>query len=181
MAILCAHFRRQTPILQGHGSFQQGQMRFPQGRWHIAPTPAKAPTMSLTPTFGYSSLLVGVGGAIGAWLRYVTGRLWLTAVGPATASAFPYATLTANVLGSLCMGVLVGWLAREGTGGGEHLRLLLGVGVLGGYTTFSSFAMEFALFVERGTLGLAALYVGATLIAGFAALFGGLWLVRIAA
>ena len=47
--------------------------------------------------------------------------------------------------------------------------------------TFSSFALEFALFVQRGNLGLAALYVGASLVAGFAALFGGLYIMRVAA
>jgi len=125
-------------------------------------------------------LAVAAGGALGAWLRYQTGRLFISTMGPAAASAFPWATLTVNVLGSAAMGLLVGWLARHGTGG-EHLRLLLGVGVLGGYTTFSSFALEFAVFVERGALGLAAAYVALSLIAGFAALFGGLWLTRVAA
>ena len=135
---------------------------------------------NLGPTFASSSLLVAAGGGVGAWLRYATGRVWLAAVGPITASAFPWATLSCNVLGSLAMGVLVGWLARHGSSGGETWRLLLGVGVLGGYTTFSSFALEFALFVERGTLGTAALYVGLSLGAGFVALFAGLWLARIA-
>lgn len=138
--------------------------------------------MNPSPSFGLSSLLVASGGGLGAWLRYLTGRAWLTLAGPATATAFPWATLTANVFGSLSMGLLVGVLARHGGGtaafGGEHWRLLLGVGVLGGYTTFSSFALEFALFVERGALGLAALYVAASLVAGFAALFGGLMLTR---
>ena len=78
------------------------------------------------------------------------------------------------------MGLLVGWLARHGTAG-EAWRLLLGVGVLGGFTTFSSFALEFAVFAERGALGLAAGYVAISLVAGFAALFGGLWLMRVAA
>lgn len=133
--------------------------------------------MSSPPTFASSSLLVALGGGFGAWLRYLTGRVWLAAAGPVAASAFPWATLTCNVLGSLAMGLLVGVMARHGTGG-EGARLLLGVGVLGGYTTFSSFAMEFALFVERGQLGAAALYVAVSLVAGFAALFAGLWLVR---
>ncbi|OYU34627.1 CrcB family protein [Novosphingobium sp. PASSN1] len=125
-------------------------------------------------------LAVAAGGALGAWLRHQTSRLFLSAVGPASASAFPWATLTVNVLGSAAMGLLVGWLARHG-GGGEPWRLLLGVGVLGGFTTFSSFALEFAVFVERGALGLAASYVALSLVAGFAALFGGLWLMRVAA
>lgn len=125
-------------------------------------------------------LAVAAGGALGAWLRYQTGRLYLAAIGPVAASAFPWATLTVNVLGSAAMGLLAGWLARHGSEG-EQWRLLLGVGVLGGYTTFSSFALEFALFVERGQLGLAATYVAASLIAGFTALFAGLWLMRVAA
>ncbi|MES2491874.1 MAG: CrcB family protein [Pseudomonadota bacterium] len=141
--------------------------------------------MSVTPSFGFSSLLVAGGGAFGAWLRFCTGRLWLSAAGPAAASAFPWATLTVNILGSLGMGLLAGWMAfHHGADtilSSHTLRLLLGTGILGGYTTFSAFALEFALFVERGALGLAAVYVGTSLAAGFAALFGGLWLMRVAA
>jgi CrcB protein len=130
-----------------------------------------------TPTFFSSSLLVALGGGAGAWLRYVVGRLWLAAIGPLTASAFPWATLTVNVLGSLAMGLLTGWLARHGHGG-ETWRLLLGVGVLGGFTTFSSFSLEFALLVERHALGMAAVYVAVSLAAGFAGLFAGLAIMR---
>ncbi len=133
--------------------------------------------MNSPPTLATASLLVLGGGAVGSWLRLMTGRLWLAAIGPVAATAFPWATLTANILGSFCMGLLVGWLARH-SAGGETWRLLLGVGLLGGYTTFSSFALEFALFVERGALGMAALYVGVTLAAGFTALFAGLFLIR---
>ena len=138
--------------------------------------------MTTPPTFAMTSLLVAAGGGFGAWLRHATSRAWLAAIGPVAASAFPWATLTVNVLGSLMMGLLVGWLARHGSASGpwgaEGWRLLMGVGVLGGYTTFSSFALEFALFVERGALGMAAVYVGASLVAGFAGLFTGLFLMR---
>lgn len=129
------------------------------------------------PTFLTSSLYVALGGALGSWLRYIVGRVWTGAIGPVAASAFPWATLTVNVLGSFAMGILVGWLARHGTGG-EGARLLLGVGVLGGFTTFSAFALEFGLLVERGALGTAAGYVALSLAAGFAGLFAGLYMMR---
>lgn len=122
-------------------------------------------------------MLVTGGGAFGSWLRFATGRVWTLLIGPIAASAFPWATLTVNVVGSLLMGVLIGWMARFSSGG-EFWRLLLGVGVLGGFTTFSSFSMEFALFVERGQLGLGAVYVGVSLLAGFGALFLGLAAMR---
>jgi CrcB protein len=131
------------------------------------------------PTFLTSSLLVALGGALGSWLRYVTARLWTAAIGPVGASAYPWATLTVNVLGSFAMGLLAGWLAHHGTGG-ESWRLLLGVGVLGGFTTFSAFALEFGLLVERGMVGTAAGYVALSLVAGFAGLFAGLYMMRAA-
>ena len=129
------------------------------------------------PSFLTSSALVALGGGLGAWLRFLTGAAWTRAIGPVAASAFPLATLSVNVIGSLAMGMLAGWLARHGSGG-EPWRLLLGVGVLGGFTTFSAFSLEFALLVERGQLGLAMAYVALSLIAGFAALFAGLFIMR---
>ena len=74
------------------------------------------------------------------------------------------------------MGGLIGWLAR-GTlaeGSGEPLRLLVGVGLLGGFTTFSAFSAELVTMLHRGQPGLAAGYVAASLVAGVAAVVIGL-------
>lgn len=138
----------------------------------------KAPAMN-PPSFLAASLIVAVGGAVGSWLRYVVvARLWLQAAGPA--AAFPWATLSVNVAGSFAMGLLAGWLARAGTHG-DGLRLLLGVGLLGGFTTFSAFSLDVVLLAQRGAIGTAALYAAVSLAAGFAGLFAGLALMRSAA
>ena len=81
-----------------------------------------------------SLLYVMLGGAFGSGARYLTGRATLSLFGP----DFPYGTLAVNLIGGLLMGALVGVLARV-SNGGETWRLLLGVCVLGGFTTFSSF------------------------------------------
>jgi CrcB protein len=128
-----------------------------------------------------ATLYVALGGGVGAVLRYQTGRAMTHWLGAAAATAFPWATLTVNVVGSLAMGLLVGWLARHGDAGGQTLRLLLGVGVLGGFTTFSSFSMEAVLLIERGSIGLAALYAGISVAAGIAAMVLGLLTMRVAA
>ena len=130
------------------------------------------------PSFLAASLYVVLGGGIGAWLRFASGILFFRNLGPA--SQFPWATLSVNVLGSLAMGLLAGWLARHGSGG-EGWRLLLGVGLLGGFTTFSAFSLELVSMIERGSLATAALYAGISVLAGIAALFVGLALMRVSA
>lgn len=126
-----------------------------------------------------ASAHVAVGGGIGALLRYQTGR-WLThLLGPQAMLAFPWATLAVNVVGSLAMGLLAGWLARHGQGG-EQYRLLLGVGVLGGFTTFSSFSLELMLLIERGQAAQGLAYAAISVLAGLAALYIGLIAMRIA-
>ncbi len=91
-------------------------------------------------------------------------------------AGFPYATLSVNILGGLLMGLLVGVLAR--TGATEGWRLLLGVGVLGGFTTFSAFSLDVVLIAERGASMLALAYVLASMIGSILALFAGLSLIR---
>ncbi len=116
-----------------------------------------------------SFLLVGLGGAIGAMSRYGIGRIL-------GATPFPWATLAVNVVGGLLMGLLAGWLvAREGQ---EPLRLFLGVGILGGFTTFSAFSLETILLAVRGHPGQAIAYVLASVIASVGAVAIGLWLTR---
>lgn len=114
-----------------------------------------------------ATALVALGGGTGAAARYWLGR----AIG--AGHGFPWGTFAANVIGSLALGALAAWLARHGEGG-QHLRLLLAVGLLGGFTTFSAFSLESALMIERGQAGLAALYIGGSVLAGIAALFIGL-------
>ena len=126
-----------------------------------------------------ASTYVALGGAIGALLRYQTGR-WMTWwLGPNTITAFPWATLTVNVLGSLAMGLLAGYLARHGQGG-DQWRLFLGVGVLGGFTTFSAFSLELMVLIERGQAAQGLIYAVVSVLAGLSALYVGLILMRLA-
>ena len=94
-------------------------------------------------------ILVMSGGAVGAALRYGLSRAL-----PVGAAGWPWPTFVANLLGGLAMGLLIGLLARSGAGG-ETTRLFVGVGILGGFTTFSSFSLEFWLLFERGQAGQA--------------------------
>ena len=117
-------------------------------------------------------LLVMAGGAVGSAARYGVGKLTLAWLGP----NYPWGTLAVNLIGGLLMGLLAGILAR--TGGSEHTRLLIGVGVLGGFTTFSSFSLDTVLMIERGQWSVAITYALVSLIGSVLALFAGLHLVR---
>ena len=122
-----------------------------------------------------SLLLVMAGGAVGSGARYLTGRWALAAWGP----GFPWGTLIVNLLGGFLMGALVGGLARLSVPG-ENWRLLLAVGVLGGFTTFSAFSLDSVVMLERGDVALAFIYILASVIGSIIALFAGLSLSRIA-
>ncbi len=118
-------------------------------------------------------LLVMAGGALGAGARYLTGRATFGAFGP----NYPWGTLGVNLIGGLLMGLLAGTLARSAVAG-EPWRLLLIVGVLGGFTTFSAFSLETMLMIERGDWGVALGYVAVSVVGSVAALFAGLSIVR---
>jgi len=119
-------------------------------------------------------LLVGFGGAFGAICRYLLG----VQSGRLLGTAWPYGTLAANLIGGLLMGILAGVLAYRGGADQERWRLLLGVGVLGGFTTFSAFSLETALMIERRAWGQAAGYSLLSVALSVGALFAGLLLAR---
>src|SRR5690606_12674001 len=117
--------------------------------------------------------VVFLGAGIGGALRHGVNLASLRLLGP----GFPHATLTVNIVGSLLMGLLTGWFAPQADPG-QAWRLFLTTGILGGFTTFSAFSLDAALLVERGQVGLAALYVVASPVLAIACLFAGLWLMR---
>ena len=114
-----------------------------------------------------------LGGAFGAGARHLVGRATLAAFGP----NYPWGTLAVNLLGGFAMGLLVGGLARFNQGG-ETWRLLLGVGVLGGFTTFSAFSLDVMVMIERGDWGAALGYALVSVIGSVAALAVGLQAMR---
>lgn len=133
-------------------------------------------------SLGYSAampplLLVMLGGAIGAGARFYVGALALRTLGP----AFPFGTWLVNLGGGLLMGVLAGALARSAIAVQEPLRLFLGVGVLGGFTTFSAFSLETFNMLTRGDHTLAAAYAVSSAAGSVLMLLAGVQLVRIVA
>jgi CrcB protein len=119
--------------------------------------------------------LVAAGGAIGSALRYEYGRLSARLFG----IGWPYGTLGVNIIGGLVMGLFAGWLAARAQGG-EGMRLFIAVGILGGFTTFSSFSLETMLMIERGEWLSASGYALASVLASVGALAIGLGVMRVA-
>ena len=119
----------------------------------------------------YHLLLVAVGGALGSGLRHLTNLAALRLFGP----GFLWGTFAVNVAGSFAMGLFVELLARR-FGASAELRLFVATGILGGFTTFSAFSLDFAVLYERGATAQAFGYAAASVIISLAALFLGMWL-----
>lgn len=121
-------------------------------------------------------IYVALGGAIGASLRHGAGlatlRMGMT--------GWPWATFFVNLLGSLLMGLLIGYLAFRGetVGGGQETRLFLATGVLGGFTTFSAFSLEVARFVQEDQWSRAVAYAGLSVVLGLALVLLGMMVMR---
>ncbi|MCX5579069.1 fluoride efflux transporter CrcB [Kaistia terrae] len=123
----------------------------------------------------FPAFLVFVGAGLGGVLRHGVNVTSARFFG----TNFPWGTLTVNVVGSLVMGLLAGYFAfRDGVNWTQHARLFLTTGVLGGFTTFSTFSLDVAVLLERGDTGSATIYALASLIVSVLALFAGLLLVR---
>jgi CrcB protein len=120
--------------------------------------------------------LVFLGGGIGSALRYGVGYAAVAIVGP----GFPAGTLAVNVSGCVAIGVLVEWLALRDPGIDMSVKLFLTTGLLGGFTTFSAFALDTAALWLRGESAVTVVYVVASVTLSIAGLFAGMALARVA-
>lgn len=118
-----------------------------------------------------SLVQVALGGALGASARYLVNVASMRLFG----AGFPVGTMTVNILGSFLMGVLVVVLAMKG---GNRFAPFLMTGILGGFTTFSAFSLDAVTLYERGQVGLAAVYVGGSVVLSLVAMFAGMAAMR---
>jgi CrcB protein len=123
----------------------------------------------IVPAMGF--LIVFLGAGLGGMARHGVGLAALR-----FGTAFPYGTMGINILGSILMGVLAGWYAMRS--GSQPMRLFLATGVLGGFTTFSSYALEGILLLERGEMAAAIIYILGSVVLGLAGLLLGLMVMR---
>lgn len=127
-------------------------------------------TLALPP-----ALVVFLGAGLGGVVRHMVNM----AVPKLLGMGFPFATFLINVSGSLIMGLMAGYLAfKDGETWTQPVRLFLTTGMLGGYTTFSTFSLDFLSLVERNAYGAAALYATGSVVLSFAAVFAGIGLMR---
>lgn len=115
-------------------------------------------------------LIVFLGAGLGGCLRHSVNLL-------CKSFTLPWATFLINVSGSMLMGMVVAYLAQRGHLS-QNWRLFVATGILGGYTTFSTFSLDAALLIEKGKSGAACIYVASSVLLGLAGLFAGMRLVR---
>ncbi|MBH64866.1 MAG: fluoride efflux transporter CrcB [Alphaproteobacteria bacterium] len=118
-------------------------------------------------------LAIAAGGAIGAVGRHYVGIFALKWLG----AGFPFGTLFVNVVGSFAMGVLIMLMALKWNVGNE-MRAFFTVGLLGGFTTFSAFSLDFAILIERGEAMIAVGYVLASVVLAIFGIFAGMHVMR---
>ncbi len=128
---------------------------------------ARATDAAMIMTF----LLVALGGALGAVLRFGTGLAMLRLAGP----GFPLGVLTVNILGSFLIGLFSVFAFHRGV---QYLNPFVMTGILGGFTTFSAFSLEAFTLYERGQIGTAGLYVSLSVVLSLGALVLGVWIAR---
>ncbi|ODT57043.1 protein CrcB [bacterium SCN 62-11] len=119
-----------------------------------------------------SFLIVFLGSGLGACARHAVNLL-------ARGATLPYGTFFINLTGSIMMGLVAGYLAHRGDGASANLRLFLTTGLIGGYTTFSTFSLDAAVLIERDRSGAALAYILASVGLGLAGLFAGMRLMRL--
>ncbi|MFD3591677.1 fluoride efflux transporter CrcB [Nocardia sp. NPDC058640] len=117
---------------------------------------------------------VSLGGGLGATARYAIGHFW-----PVPAGRFPWSTLTVNVLGCFAIGVLM-VMITEVFEAPKLVRPFLGIGVLGGFTTFSTYSLEIRGLLDSGAIGTAISYLGVTVFAALGAVAVGMIATRCA-
>ncbi|MEW6256807.1 MAG: fluoride efflux transporter CrcB [Pseudomonadota bacterium] len=123
-----------------------------------------------------AAVFVFFGAGLGGLFRHCANLLGVRLVG---FWHFPITTLVVNVLGCFIMGAFTAWfVSPAGMGIPQHVRVFLTTGMLGGFTTYSTFSLEFAVLVERGEPMHALLYAGGTLVLCLLGVFAGLLLVR---
>ena len=117
-------------------------------------------------------LFVFIGGGFGSVLRFLLGK-WLNN----TENGIPFGTFVANILGSLLIGIILGYAAKSDTLN-QNQTLLLATGFCGGFTTFSTFAYENHIFLKTGDFTSFALYTITSFVVGFLAVFAGMYLIK---
>ena len=122
----------------------------------------------------YNILLIGAGGALGAISRFLVGQAGLRLLG----SGLPWGTFAVNIIGSLAMGLLIGWLTMIDRSHETSLRMFGVVGFLGGFTTFSAFSLELVMMIERKEWLPAFTYASTSVVLALAALMIGMMIRR---